>query len=284
MLQYAIKKIEPIKISRKPIPFRYPGGKFYALNLLAPYWLSCQHDEYREPFLGGGSVFFTKPKVKYNILNDIDFELITAYKIMQNPQTRSLLISKVENEIASPERWREIMNFVPTTDLEIAFKYFYLNRTSFSGKLSSAAWGYREKRSLPPERWYERISPCGFLLENTELFNLDFEKIIKMPQKGKNVLMFIDPPYYKPNKHKHYRSGFDIYDHIRLSQCLKETKYNFFLTYEDTPEIREIYSWANIFSMEFSYRVDNSVIQNGSRIKGVELIIMNFEPVKSTLF
>ncbi len=50
-----------IDIKRHPIPFRYPGGKFYALGLLAPFW-QIEHDEFREPFLGGGSVFFTKPK------------------------------------------------------------------------------------------------------------------------------------------------------------------------------------------------------------------------------
>lgn len=275
-------------VQKKPIPFRYPGGKFYALNRLAPYWLMCPHVEYREPFVGGGSVFFTKPKAKYNVLNDIDSELIATYKVMQDRDMRSLLVELVSREMATPERWKEMRDFVPGNELETAYKYYYMNRTSFSGKLASPAWGYREKRSLPPERWQERILPCGELLEGTDIFNDDFENIIRMPAKKNegDVLMFIDPPYFKPQKHKHYRNGFDMEDHERLAVCLRETGFKFFLTYEDTPEIREMYSWANIFGLEFTYRIDNSVDQNGSRKKGAEIVVANYDPfiVEEKLF
>ncbi len=88
-------------------------------------------------------------------------ELITTYKILQDPIKRKILLNKLEKEIASKERWREIFEFKPKNEIDVAYKYFYLNRTSFSGKLSSPAWGYREKRSLPPHRWHERINPCG---------------------------------------------------------------------------------------------------------------------------
>ena len=271
-------------IKRKPIPFRYAGGKFYALNYIAPFWTHIQHDEYREPFVGGGSVFFTKNKSKYNIINDIDSELITTYRIMQDNSTRMQLLDRLSKEIASKERWQEVRDFIPQNELDVAYKYYYLNRTSFSGKLSSPAWGYREKRSLPPERWGERILPCGELLEGVTILNEDFESVINMPAKGKSVLMFIDPPYYKPSKKKHYRNGFTIDDHIRLAECLKKTKYKFILTYEDAIEVRELYSWATINEMKFSYRVDNSAINEGKREKGSELIITNYSIDEPTLF
>ena len=162
----------------KPIPFRYPGGKFYALPLLAPFWINNPHDEYREPFMGGGSVFFTKEKSKFNVINDIDTELVTTYRILQNPSTRKALLDRVTKEVASKERWKEVFDFQPQNELDIAYRYFYLNRTSFSGKLSSPAWGYREKRSLPPERWGERIVPCGEKLEGVTICNKDFEEVI----------------------------------------------------------------------------------------------------------
>ncbi len=268
----------------KPIPFRYPGGKFYALHQLAPFWVNCPHDEYREPFVGGGSVFFTKEKSQYNIINDIDTELTTTYRIMQNPITRQQLLDMVKNEIASKERWKEVYEFEPKNELELAYRYFYLNRTSFSGKLSSPAWGYREKRSLPPSRWCERIIPCGEKLEGVDVFNTDFEEVIKMPSKGKKVLMFIDPPYYKPSKRKHYRYGFDVSDHERLSNVLKETTYSFFLTYEDAPEIRELYDWANIYEMKFFYRVGDSSTSEGKRQQGAELVITNYDVNIQRLF
>jgi DNA adenine methylase len=95
--------------------------------------------------------------------------------------------------------------------------------------------------------------------------------------------MFVDPPYYKPKKTKHYRNGFDKSDHERLAKSLKVTPHKFFLTYEDCPEIRELYSWAFINEVEFFYRVDNSNVENGIRKMGFELIITNYELNKQAL-
>ena len=69
-------------------PLRYPGGKFYALKHIMPYIECVDHDEYREPFLGGGSVFFAKTKVKYNILNDLEFEIINFYKAILDDEMK----------------------------------------------------------------------------------------------------------------------------------------------------------------------------------------------------
>lgn len=261
--------------SNVTLPFRYPGGKYYAMNILEPFWDSVEHLEYREPFAGGATVFFTKPKAQINWLNDLDSELMICYQMMQDPETRGKMALELARETASKERWKEVLESRPQNDYEIGKKYYYLNRTSFSGKLVSAAWGYRPKRSLPPERWKERILPCGRYLENVKLTSVDFSQVIRAG--GSKVLLYVDPPYFLPPKHKHYRCGFDLEDHVRLAEELKKTKHKFFLTYDDCNEIRELYQWANIFPVEFFYRVDNSSVRGGNRQVGFELIITNFE-------
>lgn len=260
---------------RFPIPFRYPGGKHYAISILRPFWECVSHVEYREPFVGGGTVFFNKPKAKINWLNDLDSELMTCYSILQSEPTRNQLIEDFKDEIASKERWKEVYSYQPKNEYEIARKYYYLNRTSFSGKLSSPAWGYRPKRSLPPDRWCERIIPSGLYLKDVVLTSYDFEKVINAD--GEQVLLYVDPPYYLPPKHKHYRCGFDIEDHERLSDVLHRTKHSFFLTYDDCQDIRSLYSWANIYETNFFYRVDNSSTRGGERHLGFELIITNYK-------
>ncbi len=267
------------------LPFRYPGGKFYALGLLRPFIAAVTHDEYREPFAGGASVYFDKSKSKNNWLNDLDSELVTTYKAMKCIKCRNKLVDELSKEVASRERWREVYESKPTNDFEIARKYYYLNRTSFSGKLSSAAWGYRPKRSLPPERWHERIVPCGEKLEDVTLTNLDFADVIDAPARGEQTMLFVDPPYFNPPKNKHYRNGFDLDDHLRLVEVLKRSKHKFCLTYDDIPEVRKLYSWANITDAKFFYRVDNSNIQQGFRRIGFELIITNYQiPEQFSLF
>lgn len=261
---------------RAPLLFRYPGGKHYAMDILEPFWQAVEHQEYREPFAGGATVFFNKAKANVNWLNDLDSELISTYRCVANPNLREELTARFANEVANPERWREVLNFQPETELDIAFKYFYLNRTSFSGKLISPAWGYRPKRSLPPERWHERIYPCGEKLEDIKLTSNDFEEVISAPSE-RSVLMYVDPPYFLPPKRKHYRHGLDHDDHLRLAESLKKTKHRFFLTYDDAEEIRELYRWAYIYPLKFFYRVENSATQNGARKQGFELVITNYE-------
>lgn len=261
---------------RAPLLFRYPGGKHYAMDILQPFWEAVPHSEYREPFAGGATVFFNKSPAQYTWLNDIDSELITTYRCVANAHDRAALIQRFENEVANPDRWREVLEFAPQSELDIAFKYFYLNRTSFSGKLISPAWGYRPKRSLPPERWHERIIPCGEKLEGVNLSSLDFQEVIEEGSKAQ-VLMYVDPPYFLPPKRKHYRHGLDHEDHVRLASALRSTKHKFFLTYDDAEEIRRIYDWAYIYPLKFFYRVENSATQNGARKQGFELVITNYE-------
>lgn len=260
------------------LPFRWAGGKYYALKKLIQFWEGFDHDEYREPFLGGGSVFWAKPKVKYNWLNDIDKDLIRTLKFIKNSTNRSRLLKLFENEKeATKKKYLEVKNLVPKNELERVYKYYYLNRTSFSGKMRNPSWGYRPKRSLPPNRWKERIEPCGIKLSNTKLTNIDFERVIIEKASGKKVLMFLDPPYFHTRQENHYSYPFCYNDHKRLAAICKNTPHSFFLTYDDCPEIRKLYSWANIFNLQFYYRLDNSR-DNGNRRKiGSELVITNYK-------
>jgi len=257
---------------------RYPGGKFYALKLLEPFWKQSEHDEYREPFFGGGSVFWAKEKSKINWINDLEPELINLLECIKDENKRKQLLNMFEKEMeATKEKHTFVKNMVPNNDIERAYKYFYLNRTSFSGKMKSPSWGYRPKRSVPPYRWKEKIIPASAKLENIKITNTDFAEVIQAPAKGEKVLIFLDPPYFKAKQESHYIKSFKLEDHIRLAEILKKTTHNFFLTYDDCQEIRNFYSWANIYETSFFYRLDNSQNNGKTRKIGNELIICNYK-------
>ena len=78
-------------------PLRYPGGKFYALRYIMPYIQCVQHDEYREPFFGGGAVFFGKEKVQYNIINDLETDIVEFYRFIQNPEQAEMFSQEFPN-------------------------------------------------------------------------------------------------------------------------------------------------------------------------------------------
>ena len=264
-------------MSKVIIPFRWAGGKYYAIKKLKQFWIGHKHNEYREPFFGGGSVFFAKEKVEFNWINDIDNGLVNTLKTMQKETTRHKLIDffKSEKE-ATREKYNEVKSFIPANNLEKAYKYYYLNRTSFSGKMKNPSWGYRPKRSLPPYRWSERIIPCGEKLENVKITAIDFENVILEPSNNK-VLIFLDPPYFNAKQESHYAHSFKTEDHYRLAEVCKKTKHDFFLTYDNSKEIRELYKWAYIYDLEFYYRLDNSKDNLNKRKIGSEIVITNFE-------
>ena len=63
---------------------RTPGGKFYGFKHFKDYF-DISYDEYREPFIGGGSVFLSlSPAKKLNWVNDLDTDLINFYKVISD--------------------------------------------------------------------------------------------------------------------------------------------------------------------------------------------------------
>lgn len=267
-------------------PFRWAGGKFYARNLIIPH--IPPHDAYIEPFAGGGSIFFAKSKALFNQLNDIDSQLINTYLIIRDrPQE---LISFLEGEHASKERHTYYKNhFQPQNDLERAARWFYLNRTSYSGimKKVNCFWGYGDKYSMRPENWPRNIWRTSRKLQDVAISQYDFQQVIEEAPSGS--FLFIDPPYWNADQDKFYEYSFSREDHLRLRRTLLEhkDKLRFLITYDNSPEIRELYAWADeMHDREWNYtiaRTDDQKAghqerqrQKGSRGKGREVFIVNY--------
>ncbi|MEH1907892.1 MAG: DNA adenine methylase [Nostoc sp.] len=252
----------------KPInsPFRYPGGKFYARNLILNHIPS--HSYYTEPFAGGGSIFFVKDKVNSNWVNDIDELLINTLLIIRDQPEE--LINFLEGESATKERHTYYKNeFIPQNQLEQAGRWFYLNRTSYSGimKHQNCYWGYGEKYSMRPENWPRNIRRTSEKLQNVKITNLDFEEVIESVPDGS--FLFIDPPYFNADQDKFYVHSFAKDDHFRLCQILNRHKQRikFLITYDNSDAIRELYDWAlEIHDKEWNYTINRTDDQkNGKR-------------------
>jgi DNA adenine methylase len=247
---------------------RYPGGKFYGFKVIKPF-LEVPHTEFREVFAGGSSVFLGKDLVKTNWINDKDQELITFYKVITDDFKRAKLFKLIKNEVATKERHGEVINFKPKNEIEVSFKYFYLNRTSFSGIMNKPRWGYALGSSVTPNRWIDLIEPVAAKMRHAKITSEDFRKVIKKGSKNK-VLLYLDPPYFKASK-SIYKNEFTMQDHMDLRDILFDTNFKFILSYENCNEIKKMYDWAKIHETSFTYFMSENRRQVGS-----ELIITNF--------
>ena len=267
-------------------PFRYAGGKFYARKLI----LECipNHNCYIEPFVGGGSIFFAKNKVQKNILNDIDPDLINTYLMIRDKPNDLVEFLKDEQALKERHAWYK-NEFKPSNDLERAGRWYYLNRTSYSGIMNpkNCYWGYGDKYSMRPENWGRNILRTSLKLQDVQFFNIDFEKIID--QAPDNAFLFIDPPYFNADQDKFYTYSFCHDDHLRLQQCLLRNRHRlkFLITYDNSLEIRELFQWAHtIVDKEWNYTINRTDDQTKyktkegqktNRYKGKEIFITNYD-------
>ena len=105
---------------------------------------------------------------------------------------------------------------------------------------------------------------------------MSFEHVLKDNLNYQDTLIYLDPPYYKPPKNSHYKIFFEKKDHLKLLSNLKKMKTKFFLSYDDSPEIRKMYKDFKITEIKFYYRVSNSKNMQDKRLKKKELVISNF--------
>jgi DNA adenine methylase len=73
-------------MSKIKSPLRYPGGKSRAIKQILPQ-ITLNIREYREPFLGGGSVFFAvkqlfDQQIKAYWINDLNPDLYHFYLVV----------------------------------------------------------------------------------------------------------------------------------------------------------------------------------------------------------
>jgi DNA adenine methylase len=290
-LRESLKSVVEFDPQLEPVnsPFRYAGGKFYARKLILEH--IPNHDTYVEPLCGGASIFFAKPKAQRSILNDKDKDLInTLITIRDRPDE---LADFLDGVVASKEMHAYFKReFKPKNDLERAGRWYYLNRTSYSGimKMENCYWGYGDKYSMRPENWRRHLLKTSLKLRGVEIYNEDFEPVINDSPDGS--FLFIDPPYFNRDQDKFYTETFTESDHLRLAKVLRDNspRLKFLLTYDNHPFIRELYGWAgNILEKEWNYTINRTDDQTkktttkGKRYKGKELFILNYPSLTALL-
>lgn len=261
---------------------RYPGGKQKAIEQIATVFPDSAR-EYREPLVGGGSVYLHARSIgfaKKYWINDKFKELVSFWQTVQDPEACARLRKELEKLRSSFESAAQIKEYFlkkrtqeAQTTFEEAFLFFFFNRVTFSG--TTRAGGFSSSASLRrfTASSIERLEPMPRALADTKITNLDFEELIKKP--GKDVFIFLDPPYYTASKLYGHGGRLHEFDHERLAAALKKSDHRFLITYDDCPEIRKLYKGKKISNWSLQYGMNNCNLQRESKI-GAELFIRNY--------
>ncbi|MDR1866034.1 MAG: DNA adenine methylase [Bacteroidales bacterium] len=260
-------------------PLRYPGGKSRAIDTIAK--LIPDFDEFREPFLGGGSVFIylkqRYPHKKFWI-NDLYTELYRFWSATQNDI--DALTDKIYEWRKSYPAGKELYQFLNNNmnsfnDLERAAAFFIYNRITFSGTTLSGGYSEGAFTGRFTQSSIQRLTQLAQIIKGSTITNYDYQDVIR--QEGENVFIFLDPPYYSATKSALYGKNGNLhklFDHVRFAENMKICPHKWLITYDDSNYIRELFSFANIIPWNLTYGMRN--VTENSNQTGKELFISNY--------
>lgn len=262
-------------------PLRYPGGKSKAISKIEKY-LPSSFSEYREPFVGGGSLFIhlkqKYPKLKVWI-NDLNYDLFCFWKHAKVSMDALVeAIWKIKN---SKIDGKELFIGLTTVDLnslsefDRAVRFFVLNRISFSGTVDCGGFSQKAFETRFTNSSIERLPLLRELLSDVIITNLDYHEVL---QPGSDAFVYLDPPYFTATKSKLYGKRGDLhtlFNHSDFAERLKTCQHKWLITYDDSAEIRENFYFANLYEWEMQYGMNNYMQENAA--KGKELFITNYD-------
>lgn len=227
-------------------PISYYGGKQNLVDEILP--LVPKHKLYVEPFLGGGAVFFAKPKSSAEVINDIDGRVTNFYRVIQTKYDElALMIKGTAHSEIEYKRAKEILKSGNGTDVELAWAFWVQTNMSFGNillggfaydRINKSSLNNANKRDSFTEKYAER-------LREVTIFQRDAVEVIRM-MDSEDTFFYCDPPYVSADQ-GHYK-GYTQDDFIKLLETLSRIKGKFLLSSYPEPELMDYiskYKWEH---------------------------------------
>ena len=270
-------------------PLRYPGGKSRALKQILPL-IPPNVTEFREPFVGGGSVYFAIRSIFQNHIqsywiNDLNYDLYCFWK--QTRDNVAELVKALEDTKANSHNGRILFGELTESkdllsqdrdllpEFERAVRFFVLNRITFSGIVDSGGYSQAAYEKRFTDSSIVRVNMISRYLSGVEITCGDYTDALF--QDGEDVFIFLDPPYWKATESKLYGTRGTLhtsFDHAQFAENMKKCPHKWLITYDDSPVIRELFDFAEIQEWTLQYGMNN--YKKTTAAKGNELFIKNY--------
>lgn len=213
--------------TKKSDPFvKWAGGKRRLASTIYNM-MPEEFNDYYEPFVGGGALFFAMKELypeKKMTINDSNDELMNVYQVIKENPVELMALINTEYEkykTNSGEYYRirdmdkDIESYRQLSDVERAARFLFLNKTCFNGVYRVNKKGFFNvpfgKYEDPQIFKKENIVNVHCDLKDTTLLSEDFDSIKEMIKEGD--LVYLDPPYVPISKTSSFtaytKDGFD---------------------------------------------------------------------------
>ena len=227
------------------------GGKRRLSKYILP--IIPEHTCYVEPFAGAAAILFLKPPSKVEVINDINLDLITLYRVVQNHLEE--FIRQFKWSLASRKMYEWLQDTSPETltDIQRAARFFYLQKLAFGGKVSGQTFG--TATTSPPRlnllRLEEELSQAHLRLSRITIEHLPWTKCISKYDRP-HTFFFADPPYWQTEG---YGVDFGIEQYESLAEIMKTSQGRIMVTVNDHPDMKKVFAGFTTKTVDIDYTV-----------------------------
>jgi DNA adenine methylase len=260
-------------------PFKWAGGKSRFRQHIVP--LIAKHSCYVEPFCGAAWVLFGKRPSDVEVLNDIDQELVTFFRVVKDKPEE--LLKSFEWELVARAEFERLAQLDPheLTDVQRAHRFYYLIMAGWGGEsgyprfqtsISDGGHGNRLIGAL--KHLEKRILPIHQRLRTAIIENLSWEACIDRYDSAK-TFFYVDPPY--PGNGVNYKHNMrDWKDHQLLADRLTRSESKWILSSYDIPEVRAMYAHCYIIPVRTYSGMKAGSESPEERVVNEEVLVANY--------
>ena len=268
-------------------PLRYPGGKSRACTKLDQYIPNLDgYSEYREPFLGGGSVaiHITKKYPHLDVwVNDLYEPLYNFWRVLQDDghnlyKKLQELKSRHPDPISAKGLFlesKEYLNDESNNDaLWRAVSFYTINKCSFSGLTESSSFSKQASDSNFSMRGIEKLPGYTKIIENWKITNESYENLM---DNEWDTFVYLDPPYdIKDNLYGKKGSMHKGFNHDRFAKDCDECFMPQLISYNSDQLVKDRFNkWrAAEFDLTYTMRSVGEYMREQKKRK--ELLLFNY--------
>ena len=268
-------------------PLRYPGGKSRAVVKLLQYLPDLtQVREFREPFLGGGSVALEITKRYPHIeiwVNDLYEPLYNFWcELQHNGQDLQDAIFSKKNHYPDPDTARKLFNQskeeINEPDLssfDRAVAFYIVNKCSFSGLTESSSFSEQASQSNFSFNGIDRLVEYSELIEGWTITNLSYERMLC---DDKNIFTYLDPPYdIKDNLYGRKGGMHKTFDHDLFAENCDEYTSPLLISYNSSQLVKDRFKEWTVGEFAHTYTMRSVGCYNTDQASRKELVLTNYE-------
>jgi len=270
-------------------PLRYPGGKSRACTKMDQYFPDLRdYVEFREPFLGGGSVAIhiskKYPHLKITV-NDLYEPLVNFWlQLQESGKELEENIKNYKSTHPEPISARELFNESKKRvndqkfdSLERASAFYIVNKCSFSGLTESSSFSQQASISNFSMRGIEKLSGYSELITNWNITNNTYEDLIENDIHD-DIFMYLDPPYdIKDNLYGKKGEMHKSFDHDKFAENCDKSDIDMLVSYNSNQLVKDRFKdWtAAEFDLTYTMRSVGEYMRDQQKRK--ELLLLNYE-------